>query len=202
MAFSFFFRDVPALDTAAKAMIEQTQGQTRVRVWVAGCAMGQEVYTLAILMAEKMNYFAFQNLIIYASDIEKEFGDIVANGEYEWGDIERIPEEYRKKYFSPTGRPDYHAISSTLRSRITFVHHDLLTLTPVCEEVNLIVCKNVLLHFQQDERIEVLRMFHRTLARGGILANENTQKMPQEVSGLFQQISNDSQVYRKIEGGR
>ena len=97
MAFSFFFRDVPALETAAQAMIEQSQGQSRVRVWVAGCAMGQEVYTLAILLAEKMHYFAFQNLIIYASDIEKDFGGTVARGEYEWGDIERIPDQLRDK---------------------------------------------------------------------------------------------------------
>ena len=45
-------------------------------------------------------------------------------------------------------------------------------------------------------------MFHKTLSRNGILANENTQKLPEEAKGLFHQISNDSQVYRKIEGGR
>lgn len=202
MAFSFFFRDTPALETAAQTMIEQTQGQSRVRVWVAGCALGQEVYTLAILLAERMHYFAFQNLIIYASDIEKNFGDIVTRGEYEWGDIERIPDKLRDKYFAETGKAGVFAVNSILRSRVTFVHHDLLTLTPVCEEVSLIVCKNVLLHFQPEERVDVFRMFHRTLSRNGILANENTQKLPEEVKGLFHQISNDSQVYRKVEGGR
>lgn len=197
MAFSFFFRDVPALEAAAQAMVEETQGQTRVRVWVAGCAMGQEVYTLAILLAEKMNYFAFQNLTIFASDIEKDFGRIIELGEYEWGDIERIPDNYREKYFSPTGRPGVFVVSSSLRSRVTFVHHDLLTLKPVCEGASLIVCKNVLLHFQPHERIDVFRMFHRSLAEGGVLANENTQKLPDEVGHLFGQISNQSQVYRK-----
>lgn len=201
MAFSFFFRDVPALDTAADAMIEQTRGQMRVKVWVAGCAMGQEVYTLAILLSEKMNYFGFQNLNIIASDIEKNFGEVVTRGEYEWGDIERIPDKLRERYFSPTGRPDVFTINSLLRSHVTFVHHDLLSLKPVCEDVHLIICKNVLLHFQPEERIEVFRMFHKTLASGGILANENTQKLPQEVQSLFTQISNDSQVYRKNEVG-
>ncbi len=199
MAFSFFFRDVPALEAAVNFTHAQCVGQSRIRVWDAGCAMGYELFTLAMLLAEKFGHFGYRNLIIYASDIEKEFGEIIRKAEYPYGDIDRIPDYFRKKYFEPAEKSDAFKISDHLCAQITFSHHDLLSLKPVADGLNLIICKNVLLHLQPDERIEVLKMFHRSLAPGGIMANENTQKLPAELNGYFEQLSNDSQVYRKLE---
>jgi chemotaxis protein methyltransferase CheR len=199
MAFSFFFRDVPTLETAVNVMVAKTIGRSRIRVWVAGCAKGQEVFTLAILLAERMGYFGFQNLRIEATDIEQEFGDIVTKGVYHMSDLERIPPEYFKKYFKPTEKPEHFQVIDSIRQRVTFTHHDLLALRPISEALSLIVCKNVLLHFQPAERIEVFRMFHRSLAPEAVLANENTQKLPGEMTALFRQISNESQVYQKVE---
>ena len=63
-------------------------------------------------------------------------------------------------------------------AKIAFWQHDLLSLVPVREGLSLIVCKNVLLHFDESQRIEVLRMFHRALQPGGTLVMEHTQKLP------------------------
>lgn len=199
MAFSFFFRDLPTLEAAVNYTHAQCVGQSRIRIWDAGCAMGYELFTLAMLLAEKFGHFGYRNLTIYATDIEEEFGQIINKAEYPYGDIDRIPDYFRNKYFEPANGSDKFCISGHLRSQIQFSHHDLLKLSPISEGLNLIVCKNVLLHFQPDERIEVLKMFHRSLAPGGILANENTQKMPDELKGYFEQLCNDSQVYRKLE---
>jgi chemotaxis protein methyltransferase CheR len=62
------------------------------------------------------------------------------------------------------------------------------------------LCKNVLLHFQPGERIEVLKMFHRALAPGGLFASELTQEMPPELAPLFQRAIPDGQIFRKLEG--
>lgn len=199
MAFSFFFRDLPTLEAAVNFTHAQCVGQSRIRVWDAGCAMGYELFTMAMLLAEKFGHFGYRNLMIYATDIEKEFGDIIKKAEYPYGDIDRIPDYFREKYFEPAQKSDTYKIIDHLCAQITFSHHDLLTLTPISEGLNLIVCKNVLLHLQPDERIEVFKMFHRALAPGGIMANENTQKLPNELNGYFEQLSNDSQVYRKLE---
>ncbi|HEY9069615.1 MAG TPA: CheR family methyltransferase [Candidatus Ozemobacteraceae bacterium] len=198
MAFSFFFRDLPTLDTAARNMVAQTMGCTRIRVWVAGSAKGQEVYTLAFLLAEQMGYFSFQNLRIEATDIEAEFGEIILQGIYHKTDLERIPQMYFDKYFKPADKPDHFQVIEPVRRRVQFTHHDLLSLKPIGEGFNLIVCKNVLLHFQPQERVDVFQMFHATLASEGILANENTQKLPPEIVPLFEQLSGDTQVYRKV----
>jgi chemotaxis protein methyltransferase CheR len=60
------------------------------------------------------------------------------------------------------------------------------------------MCKNVLLHFQQKERIEVIKMFHSALLPGGFFATEQTQKMPPELSHKFEQIKSNVQLFRKI----
>lgn len=199
MAFSFFFRDLPTIELAVDLMIAQSQGQSKVRVWDAGCAKGQEVYTLAIVLAEKMRHFSFQNVRIDATDIEAEFGDIVRNAVYHKKDLERLPPGILEKYFESTDKNDHMRVIEKVRSKVTFHHHDILKLSPITEGLSLIVCKNVLLHFQQSERIQVFKMFHRSLASGGILANENTQKLPAELSGYFEQIQPNCQVYKKLE---
>ena len=82
------------------------------------------------------------------------------------------------KYFEPADKPGHLRVVERLRSRVFFQYHDLLSLKPVGVDYCLIVCKNVMLHFQYPERVEVFRMFHQALAPGGYLANENTQKLP------------------------
>ncbi len=199
MAFSFFFRDLPTLETAVQHMVAQTMGRSRIRVWVAGSAKGQEVYTLAMLLAEKMGYFSFQNLRIDATDIEAEFGEIIQRGIYPKGDLERIPKHFFDRYFQPAEQEGHFQVIEPIRRRITFTHHDLLTLKPIGEGISLIVCKNVLLHFQPAERVQVFKMFHHSLSADSILANENTQKLPGEIVPLFHQVASDTQVYRKAQ---
>jgi chemotaxis protein methyltransferase CheR len=64
----------------------------------------------------------------------------------------------------------------------------------------LIVCKNVLLHFQPDERIEVIKMFHAALEKGGYFVTEQTQKLPKEVGHLFEPVVSNAQLFRKKGG--
>jgi chemotaxis protein methyltransferase CheR len=203
VAFTFFFRDQHVLDLVVKHAVPQLAGRSRARVWDAGCAMGPEPYSLAILLAEAMGYFAFNNLRIDASDLDDcgMFGPIIANGVYPWEELERVPTELFKKYFEPAGEKKFRVIER-VRSRLTFHRHDLLTLEPVGDNYNLIVCKNVLLHLQPAERVDVFRMFHKALAPGGFLATEQTQKLPADVAPLFQQVVSDGQVFQKVEPAR
>ncbi len=86
-----------------------------------------------------------------------------------------------------------------LRAKIAFSHRDLLSLSPVREGLSLIVCKNVLLHFDEGQRINVLRMFHQALQSGGTLVMEHTQKLPDALASFFQQVAPYAQVFRKVE---
>ncbi len=130
MAFTYFLRDMQTLERVVEHVVPYTSGRNRVQVWDAGCAMGQEPYSLAMLFAENMGHFA--------------------------------------------------------------------SLIPIGDGFSLIVCKNVLLHFHYAERVEVIGMFHSSLAPGGFFATEQTQKMPGETAHLFEQISGDTQLFRKV----
>jgi chemotaxis protein methyltransferase CheR len=201
MAFTFFFRDTHTLNHAVEHFVPAVSGRSKIRVWDAGCAMGPEPYTLAILLAEKMGKFSFQNLIITASDIDEQdtFGKTIMNGVYPEEELKRIPEDIFAKYFtSIEGGQNMFKIDSNLINRVRFIKHNLLTLTPVGESFSLIICKNVLLHLQYEERVEVIKMFHKSLADEGLFATEQTQKMPQECSHLFEQVVPDAQLFRKI----
>ena len=200
MAFTFFMRDQPTLEHAADQMIPYASGRSRIKIWDAGCALGQETYTIAMIFAEKMNPFGFKNLRIDASDYDSanNFGDIVTKAVYPNDELQRTPAELLAKYFEPADTAGHSRVKPILRDRIAFQYHDLLSLRPIGQDYCLVVCKNVLLHFQYAERVEVFKMFHQALAPGGYLANENTQKLPTEVAHLFTQVVPDAQVYKKV----
>lgn len=201
MAFTYFLRDMQTLERIVEHVVPYTSGRSRVRVWDAGCATGQEPYSLAMLFAENMGSFGFKNLRIEATDLDdcSLFGDIIRTGMYREEEVKRMPGNLLEKYFKPDQRPGYFSISEILRSRIDYKKHDLLSLKSIGDGFSLILCKNVLLHFEYAERIKVIGMFHGSLAPGGFLAMEQTQKMPAEVAHLFEQVTSDAQLFRRLD---
>ena len=101
MAFTFFFRDSHSIEQALKYFIPMVNGYRKIKVWDAGCAMGPEPYTFAIMLAEKMGYFAFKNVEIDATDIDEThtFEKIISEGVYPESELSRIPKEIFDKYF-------------------------------------------------------------------------------------------------------
>lgn len=201
MAFTFFFRDIHTLDLAIKAISPEVCGRSSIRIWDAGCAMGPETYTIAILLAENIGRFAFKNIRIDATDIDEQdtFGETIQKARYSYDLLQRIPEKFFKTYFSPSPQDGYYTVSESLKKKVYFHKHNLLTFNPVGDGYTLIVCKNVLLHFTQQQRIEVLKMYHRSLMPGGYLILERTQQLPLEVRHLFQPLSSEAQFFKSIE---
>lgn len=200
MAFTFFMRDQPTLEHAVDQMVPYASGRSKIKIWDAGCALGQEAYTLAMILAERMNRFGFKNVQIDATDHDSanHFGDVVSAAVYHGDELKRTPAHLLDKYFEPAAtKPGYFRVKDELRSRVRFRYHNLLSLTPAGDDYCLVVCKNVLLHFQPGERVEVFRTFHKALAPGGYLVTENTQKLPGEVAHLFIQVVADAKLYKK-----
>lgn len=202
MAFTFFFRDLDTLELAVSNLLEAAAGRSRVRIWDAGCAMGQEPYTLAVVLAERMNKYAWRNVEIHATDYDAPLLQIVREATYPAAELQRVPPALFEKYWEPVdAEKTRYRLVEQIRNVMHISHHDLLSLRPVRTGFSLIVCKNVLLHFQPQERIEVIRMFHHALEPNGLLATEHTQKLPTELTGLFQQVGSVNQVYRKVDNG-
>jgi chemotaxis protein methyltransferase CheR len=202
LAFTFFFRDQQVLERVAEHLLPNLAGRSHPRIWDAGSAMGQEPYTLAIILAERMGHFAFNNLRIDATDVENtgQFAQMIEAALYPRDELSRLPGGILEKYFEANGQHDYFRVIDRIRRRVVFQQHDLLSLRELGQGYSLVLCKNVLLHFQAPERIEVLKMFHRALAPGGLFASELTQDMPPELDPLFQRAIPDAQLFRKVEG--
>ena len=199
MAFTFFFRDSQTLELLVEQALPALCGQAFIRIWDAGCAHGPESYTLAMLLRERMSDCVFRNVRIHATDIDRQFGPQVTAGIYAEQEVKRIPAPIRDRYFRPAVEPGYVQVIEEIRAKVSFSEQDLLSRTPPREDFSVIVCKNVLLHFDEAQRREVFRTFHRALRPAGFLAMENTQKVPEAMRPLFQQVVANAEVYRKIE---
>ncbi len=202
MAFTYFFRDLHMLDLAIEHLMPSVMGRSSVRVWDAGCAMGPEPFSVAILLAEAMGKYAFRNLQIIASDHDEgnNFNSIIAEGSYPADPLSRIPKNLFEKYFVPADREGYFRVIDLIKNSVSFRTHDLLSMKPVGEEFSLVVCKNVLLHFQPPQRVEVIKMFHRSLSPGGLFVTDEGQKMPDGLGHLFAPVVAGEQLHRKVDG--
>jgi chemotaxis protein methyltransferase CheR len=201
MAFTYFFRDLTALNAIKEHVIPELRKHRYIAVWDAGCAMGPEPYSLAIIFKENLGYYEFKRLKIYATDLDEEshqFGKIIAEGIYPEESVKRIPGEIFAKYFSPNNKPGYFKIADEIIRCVSFQKNDLRSLQPIRDNFGLILCKNVLLHLQESERINVIKMFHKSLAPGGFFATEQTQKMPEKTAYLFRQVTPSVQLFQKV----
>jgi len=198
MAFTYFFRDKETLDMICEHVLPKIRDRKYINIWDAGCADGQEAYSVAIMLKENMGDFGFRNVRIYATDIDEsgDFGNVINKGIYPKVAITRVDKKLFEKYFYSISE-DLCSLKEEIRKRVSFQTHDLLTYKLIREGFSLIVCKNVLLHFKAEERIEVIKMFHKSLVDSGFFVTEQTQKLPDEVSGLFTPITKKGQIFQK-----
>jgi len=171
-----------------------------VKVWHAGCATGQEAYSLAILMEEEQ---MGGKSIIYATDFNDAALDVAKQGIYE---IEQA-KTYIDNYKSAGGRYSlseyYHAgydaiaIRSDIKERITFANHNLAT-DHVFSEIHLILCRNVLIYFDKELQQRVLKMFNECLVNNGFLClGAKESLMFSSIEDQFEIIDDKYKIYQK-----
>ena len=199
MALTYFFRDLGSLELAISHVMPQIAGRSRIRIWDAGCAMGQEPFTLAMLLAEALGPMMFRNVEIIASDYDEAVIRVLDAAVYADEEVQRVPPAYLAAYFEPAAADGTHRVAEPIRKAVRSVRHDLLSLRPVSDRLSLIVCKNVLLHFSPAERVKVFQMFHAALEPRGLLVTEHTQKLPPEAAHLFSQVTSRCQLFCRNE---
>ena len=133
MAFTYFFRDLQTLDMIRRYVLPSLRTRRYIHIWDAGCAMGPEPYSLAIILKENMGNMIFRNVKIHATDIDESgnFGDIIKKGLYPEEQVKRIPKEIFSKYFGKDGKPGVFKISEEIRKSVSFQRHDLIKVAPL-----------------------------------------------------------------------
>src|SRR5262245_24541320 len=156
------FRDSHAWDYVEKRVIpEILNAKARaepVRIWSAGCASGQEAYTIAILLAEAMGAEAFRERVkVYATDADEEALNQARLAAYSAKETEDLPPALRERYFEPVN--SRFVFRSDLRRSVIFGRHDLVSDAPI-SRLDLLVCRNTLMYFNAETQGRIMARFH------------------------------------------
>jgi two-component system CheB/CheR fusion protein len=193
-----FFRDDDAFDVLTDRiipeMVERTPPDEQIRVWVPGCATGQEAYSIAILLHEALR--ARQrpiNVKILATDVHKSSLDAASAGWYSEQQIAGVSPQRLERFF--TRKQNGYQISQDLRESIVFAPHNLLRDAPFTK-LDLITCRNLLIYFQPHAQKTVLTLFHFCLKPGGILFLGSSES-PGGLIDEFDTIDEHAKIYKK-----
>ena len=165
-----FFRDPPAWQHLADHIIPRLlegSADRPVRVWSAGCASGEEAFTIAMLLAEAVGEEGFKRRVkIYATDADEGALAAARQGSYSLAQVEGVPPELLEKYFDVVN--DRHVFRSDLRRCLIFGRHDLIQDAAI-SRLDLLVCRNTLMYFNAEAQERILARFHFALQKTGYL---------------------------------
>jgi chemotaxis protein methyltransferase CheR len=171
-----------------------------VKIWHAGCATGEEAYSMAILLLEEGLKGRFR---IYATDINEEVIRKAQEGIYPLQELQHFTRNYQQSggtgSFSDyyTARYDHAILSASLRENIVFAAHNLVSDTDF-GEMNLILCRNVMIYFKQPLKERVLGLFDSSLVPGGFLCLGTKESLDlRKISDRYEAITARMQIYRK-----
>ena len=195
-----FFRD-PGLFAFLKEeiltdLLETARSEDRqVRIWSAGCATGEEAYTLAILISELLgSEAALSEVRIFATDADEEAVDFARHGIYPERALSGLSEEQIGRYF--TRIEDHYEIKKPVRSMIVFGEHDLARRSPF-PRIDLVVSRNVLIYFAPELQRRALQLFAYSLRDGGYLVLGKAETTSPLGSEFFVSEERRHKVYRR-----
>jgi two-component system, chemotaxis family, CheB/CheR fusion protein len=170
-----------------------------IRAWSAGCASGQEAYTLAMLLAEAMGPDAFrQRVKIYTTDIDEEALAEARTASYAAKAVEGVPQDLLARYFEQVN--SRYVFQKDLRRAVIFGRNDLVKDAPI-SRVDLLVCRNTLMYLNAETRRNVLERLHFALAPQGTLFLGHAEMLLSH-SDRFAPPNLKNRIFRKVAGAR
>ncbi len=171
-----FFRNRPQFEALEKyvlpEIIEKRRPIKRLRMWSAGCATGEEPYSLAILVKQLIPDLSDWNVFILATDINRTALEKAQKGEFGSWSFREVPPEFQAGYFSQDG--SRFAITPAIRDRVTFAYLNLIedgypSMLTNTQVMDLILCRNVLIYFNETTNRRVVERLYASLSRSGWL---------------------------------
>src|SRR5262245_55830999 len=166
-----FFRDASAWNHLRQellpAQLEALGPDRPIRVWSAGCASGEEAYSIAMTLADLLGTEDFTRRVkIYGTDVDEEALQTARQATYSEKELDAVPEELRTRYFERAG--ERYAFRADLRRSIIFGRLDVLRDAPI-SRLDLLMCRNTLMYFNAETQAQVIARFHFALNDTGIL---------------------------------
>jgi chemotaxis methyl-accepting protein methylase len=174
--------------------------ERELRVWSAGCASGEEAYSLAILMhkyaVERSDLSRLDRLSIVGTDIDAHCLEDAEAAEYGETALGDTPATLRQDYFTDVG--GRYAMLPEVRRLVKFQCSDLLRSDPPFEDIHLIVCRNVVIYFEREAQDALFEEFHRALAPGGFLVLGKVETLLGSARSMFSPVNARERIFRKI----
>jgi chemotaxis methyl-accepting protein methylase len=199
---SRFYRHAPTFDCLRKEVIPQlaaARAGKPLRIWSAGCGWGEEPYTLAMLLDE-----AGVPGFIEASDVDPAALVTARAGEYPASVIHELPADLAARYLEPTPPGSRHPIRirNTLRARVTFSRHDLVTdeKPPAEGRFDLVCCRNVLIYLQRESQERVIERLRGFIDGEGVLCLGEAEWPPRSVELTVRPFPHKTRLFRACPG--
>ncbi|MEA2670831.1 MAG: two-component system, chemotaxis family, CheB/CheR fusion protein [Chloroflexota bacterium] len=195
-----FFRDPPAWEHVEREVIPRILAAKRdgepIRVWSAGCASGEEAYTLAIILCEALGVDGFRERAkIYATDLDDDALERARHGTYTAKEIGAVPENLQARYFEE--RSGQWLFRNDLRRSVIFGRHDLVQDAPI-SRLDLLVSRNTLMYFTVESQARILARLHYALNDdNGFLFLGKAETLLAH-SGLFAPVELKHRIFVKI----
>lgn len=197
---SEMFRDPGYFRVLREKVMPHLRTYPSLKVWVAGCSHGEELYSLSILFREEG---LDQRTLFYATDINPDALKAAENGVYPLDRIRKFTENHQKSgahsSLSDYYRADYGraVFDKSLRSQVVFSDHSLVT-DAVFAEMHLISCRNVLIYFDRDLQDRALGLFRESLARKGFLGLGSKESLRFSVHApAFADFAREEKIYQR-----
>ncbi|MVV51564.1 PAS domain S-box protein [Pseudomonas sp. PB120] len=200
-----FFRDREAFEALERDVLPQLVSaavsaqpeKEEIRVWSAGCSTGEEAYSLAILLNDQLQQDASKaSLQLFATDIDERAISFGRAGLYPQAIVTDVPPMRLRHYFIK--EDDHYRIRKEIREKVLFAKHSLLS-DPPFSQIDLIVCRNLLIYLDREVQREILQMFHFALRPGGFLFLGSSESAD-ACHELFAPVDKRNRIFRAKTG--
>ncbi len=194
-----FFRDAQTWEHLATETVPQLVASRArdapLRIWCAGCASGEEAYTVAMVFARVLGDAEFRDRVkIYATDVDEEALDTARQGVYRPRDLEDVPRDALEHFFERTDQR--YVFRKDLRRNVIFGRNDLIQDAPI-SRIDLLVCRNTLMYFTADTQAQILRRSHFALRDDGVLLVGKSEMLITHTD-LFMPVDLKWRLFRKV----
>ncbi|UCG01184.1 MAG: hypothetical protein JSW11_16395 [Candidatus Heimdallarchaeota archaeon] len=191
-----FFRDKELFDVLENEILPHILNRTKkVRIWSAGCAIGPEPYSIAIMIKKQNRKSKEKNIHILATDISQDFLSQAKEAQYTKDYFDEMNPSVIRNFFRLINQDEYE-LSPQIKNLVTFKRHDLRT-PPPAKDFDLIMCRNVLIYFSKPQSISLFQRFHSVLKTRGFLVLGKCELLPSEVKDKFEVINAHNRIYQR-----
>jgi len=174
--------------------LKKKQGKKIIRIWSAGCASGEEPYSIGILFNEILGKHITDFLIsIYGTDIDANILNKAKAAEYENNSVSEVEENILRRYFRYDGK---YRLKDEITQMVKFKHHNLISDKPLTH-MDVILCRNALIYFTRDLQQKLFETFYEGLNKKGYLILGKTESLTGEPARMLQLVNAKERIYQK-----